>query len=317
MSLLTGNGSLLWEKIIKPHGKILHPEKANKIMTAKKTGLFVVGFICLLVIAVYSSKISFATSVGQYYPSPDSGWTRINDNSQDITFSITPSYEGDGNAYASDLSRLCKPNQYTSPTATYSFYGDGVRVIAACGPSEATLIQVSIDGNNVGSFSTYSSTVIYQILKYEYTSLSLGNHTIVFTVATDDYGAPNGGFCLDAIDVRNYSSTTPSPTPTTTAGPTPPPGTDLCRDYTIVGSVGSFNPGTLSNGSQVTQSFSVTGAELGDFVKVSFSQNLQGVLMFGYVSAANQVTVVFQNNTGNNVSLSSGTVRVHVNRHER
>lgn len=130
---------------------------------------------------------------------------------------------------------------------------------------------------------------------------------------------------IDAIDIQepgylvNPSSPTPSPTPavTPTPGPTASPSYDLCRDYTIVGSVGSFNPGTLSNGSQVTQSFTVTDAQLGDFVKVSFSQNLQGVLMFGYVSAANQVTVVFQNNTGGNVTLSSGTVRVHVNRHVR
>ena len=63
--------------------------------------------------------------------------------------------------------------------------------------------------------------------------------------------------------------------------------------------------GTL-NGHQVSR------AALGDFVLYSFSLALSGLMLNGYVSAANTVTVVLFNPTGASVDLASGTVKVLV-----
>jgi hypothetical protein len=70
----------------------------------------------------------------------------------------------------------------------------------------------------------------------------------------------------------------------------------------------SLNDGEGSSISTIT----VTGASLGDFVKVSHSTNLGGVLLQAWVSATNTVSYRFQNETGGTVDIASGTLRVEV-----
>jgi hypothetical protein len=62
------------------------------------------------------------------------------------------------------------------------------------------------------------------------------------------------------------------------------------------------------------QTVTVAGCVLGDFVKASFSLNLQGVEINAWVSAADTVSYQFANPTAGTVDLSSGTVRVRVER---
>jgi hypothetical protein len=56
----------------------------------------------------------------------------------------------------------------------------------------------------------------------------------------------------------------------------------------------------------------VTGAALGDFARASFSLNLQGITVTAWVSAADTVSVRFQNESGGALDLASGTLRVKV-----
>jgi hypothetical protein len=74
----------------------------------------------------------------------------------------------------------------------------------------------------------------------------------------------------------------------------------------------TFNPSSLADGAGETTTVTVTGAALGDFVEVSFSLDLAGITLTGYVSAANTVSVRFQNETGGVVDLGSGTLRARV-----
>ena len=85
--------------------------------------------------------------------------------------------------------------------------------------------------------------------------------------------------------------------------PTPP----------LTGSV-TVDPSTLTNTNGVaTTTITVTGAALGDLVTgLSFSQNLGGLRISGYVSAANTVTVEFLNDTNAAVEIASGTLRAQV-----
>ena len=83
----------------------------------------------------------------------------------------------------------------------------------------------------------------------------------------------------------------------------------------FVGSA-TYDPASLVDGARATTTITVTGAALGDFVTgVSFSLDLQGVLLLAYVSAVDTVTVVFQNESGGTVDLASGTIRVMVASH--
>ncbi len=75
----------------------------------------------------------------------------------------------------------------------------------------------------------------------------------------------------------------------------------------------TFDPSNLADGAGETTTVTVTGAALGDFVEgVSFSNDLQGMTVTGYVSAANTVSVRFQNESGGALDLASGTLRVEV-----
>lgn len=75
----------------------------------------------------------------------------------------------------------------------------------------------------------------------------------------------------------------------------------------------TWDPASIANGASLTLAMaSVTGAALGDFVMASFSLDLAGLSLTGYVSAANTVTVVLVNNTGGAVDLASGTITVRV-----
>lgn len=73
-----------------------------------------------------------------------------------------------------------------------------------------------------------------------------------------------------------------------------------------------YDPPSLVDGDGATTTVAVTGALMGDFVRASFSNNLQGVSLSAWVSSAGTVSVRFQNETGGVVDLGSGTLRVRV-----
>lgn len=75
----------------------------------------------------------------------------------------------------------------------------------------------------------------------------------------------------------------------------------------------TYNPASLADGAGATTTVTVTGAALGDYVEaVSFSLDLQGITLTGWVSAANTVSVRFQNESGGVLDLASGTLSAHV-----
>jgi hypothetical protein len=74
----------------------------------------------------------------------------------------------------------------------------------------------------------------------------------------------------------------------------------------------TYDPPSLVDGAGTTTTITVTGAALGDYAVASFSLDLQGITMTYCVSAANTVSVRFQNETGGTVDLASGTLRAKV-----
>lgn len=68
----------------------------------------------------------------------------------------------------------------------------------------------------------------------------------------------------------------------------------------------------LATGTTQSTTVTVTGAELGDFADPSMSVSLGGTRLWAEVTAADTVTVYHRNDTGANVNVASGTLRVRV-----
>lgn len=74
----------------------------------------------------------------------------------------------------------------------------------------------------------------------------------------------------------------------------------------------TINPASLIDAAGETQSATVTGAALGDFVMVAAPYDLQDITVTAYVSAANTVEIRLQNEGAATVDLASGTWKIVV-----
>lgn len=70
------------------------------------------------------------------------------------------------------------------------------------------------------------------------------------------------------------------------------------------------DPPNLVAGAVVSATVTVPGAAEGDFAVASFVPMNAGISLTAQVTAANTVTVWFQNNTAGAIDLASGTLRV-------
>lgn len=73
-----------------------------------------------------------------------------------------------------------------------------------------------------------------------------------------------------------------------------------------------YDPPSLNNGDGTTETITVTGAAVIDYVDASFSLDLQGITMTAWVSAADTVSVRLQNETGGTLDLGLGVLRAKV-----
>lgn len=90
-----------------------------------------------------------------------------------------------------------------------------------------------------------------------------------------------------------------------------------CSTLTAKGKIyygsATYDPPNLADGAGTTTTVTVTGVTLGDYVEgVSFSNDLQGITVTGWVSATNTVSVRFQNESGGALDLASGTLKAKV-----
>lgn len=92
--------------------------------------------------------------------------------------------------------------------------------------------------------------------------------------------------------------------------PDPHPGYVL--ESTILNGSTTYDPASLNDGVGATTTVTVTGASLGNFALASFSLDLQGITLTAWVSAADTVSVRFQNESGGVLDLGSGILRARV-----
>ncbi|MDC9825676.1 hypothetical protein PRN20_18230 [Devosia sp. ZB163] len=74
----------------------------------------------------------------------------------------------------------------------------------------------------------------------------------------------------------------------------------------------TYDPASLADGAGATTTVTVPGAALGDMAAASFSLATSGILITAWVSAANTVSVRFQNESGGALDIGSGMLTARV-----
>lgn len=74
----------------------------------------------------------------------------------------------------------------------------------------------------------------------------------------------------------------------------------------------TWTPGGIANGATAAVSFSVSGTTVGQFVKSSLNEDLQGCQLSAYVQSTNTVFATINNNTGGTVTFANTTVNVSI-----
>ena len=74
----------------------------------------------------------------------------------------------------------------------------------------------------------------------------------------------------------------------------------------------TWDAGSIADGAEEAKEVTVTGATLGDFAIASLSIDIADLQLSADVTAADTVTCVLSNSTGDAVDLASATVRVMV-----
>ena len=80
-----------------------------------------------------------------------------------------------------------------------------------------------------------------------------------------------------------------------------------CLEETV-----TLDPTSLVTDTEATMTATVTGAALGDFVIIAPPYDLQGIMVTGYVSAANTVTIRLRNGTAGTIDLASGEWKIRI-----
>jgi hypothetical protein len=74
----------------------------------------------------------------------------------------------------------------------------------------------------------------------------------------------------------------------------------------------TWNPGSIAHNAKESKDITVVGAAIGDFCLVSFSLDVQDLILNAQVTATDTVTAVLHNSTGGATDLAEGTVRALV-----
>lgn len=210
--------------------------------------------------------------------------------------------------------------------------GDVVTVLISNGTFLAAQVGTTVGGSNVVTVASTTGMAIGMAVTGE--NIPVGTTVAGISSATQFTMSANALYTLTAaeaalVTVGNINREhTAVVTAVNTGASQITLGTAMPAGYTAVTAAGNYikltrwtgpiegsavyDPGNLVDGAGVTTTVTVNGAVLGDVVVPSFSLDLQGITLTAYVSAANTVSVRFQNETGGAIDLASGTLRCRV-----
>lgn len=194
------------------------------------------------------------------------------------------------------------PRTIISSNIVYGNSGDGINIGGSQNIVNANIVLnngTSMPGSGVcGITVRYSGAPEYEN----------GNYSIISNNRSYDSG-PNiqhYGYCDQNSSVTGVVLTGNNFTPNAT-GPMRLLGTVVNEVRPRMTGSASWTPGAIAAGASVSKNITISGARMGGGVTPSFSLDLSGASISGYVQADNAVTVVISNATGGTITLGAGT----------
>lgn len=172
-------------------------------------------------------------------------------------------------------------------------------------------------GRDVSVSGNVATNVNVSGLGYE--GIRLGDGTLANSTRINAHGnvcATLGTYAIENSVVRNNNVSTSASHTGNGAGTTTSGNlvAGVMQWADLTGST-TYDPPSLGAGIGITTTVTVTGAAIGDVViGVSLTTAQPGVMVTGVVTAANTVSVRFRNDTGSTIDMTSGTLRVYVNK---
>lgn len=195
--------------------------------------------------------------------------------------------------------------------------GDKHGIAASSGLKNSAIHGNVIKKNGKSAAGVYSGIILdsdVPATPSEYNSIR-GNHVY------DDHGTPTQGYGISLVSFSGSQTNNNIVEGNVLWGNTVAQLDEAAGLSNVIGEqvgwgtgTATWNPASVAAGAQTTTTVTVTGAKLGDRVDVSFSLDLQGQQLTGYVSAANTVTAVLRNGTAGAIDLASGTLRARIRR---
>jgi len=216
-------------------------------------------------------------------------------------------------------------SSFTVPTSAYIADDNTILLIHADGTNGATTttddISYTVVNTTGNCIKTYTPLDIQKWInaKYTITAGSVGSTVNCKVLSSTDTVIIDDLYSLEdlsTIDINTYNIIKLKWTLTRVNGSDTSPKILyprlLWEGSKYLTESSTYNPVSLTAGSQTSTTVTVTGAELGDYVSCSFNLDLALIQVTTYVSATNTVTVVLRNGTAGTIDLSSGTLIVKV-----
>lgn len=185
-------------------------------------------------------------------------------------------------------------------------------------PGKACTVCMDACGSLTGTNVVFEMSVIYRdaignSLFSQTTTIASASATL-YTTYGADVGVFLPGTVLVEIQLQLRATSTAGGNAVWNVSPLGIgyPSGDGDAAPTTLSALATYDPASLGDGVGATTTVTCTGAAVGDFAQVSFSNDLLGITLTAWVSAADTVSVRFQNESGGTLDLASGTLRVKV-----
>lgn len=229
------------------------------------------------------------------------------------------------------ITALPTPPQTTDP-ANFDARADAWVSALQNWTTQANALSVSMNAREASATSaaTTATAAATAAQAAQVLAQALGAYKGAWSALTGALAIPasvlhNGVFWALSASLANVTTATPGVSsswiPVVYPGGTDPDqqprgrelGSNAYLNQTWLHASATFDPGSVANGAQTTTTVAVPGAVFGDFVlPPALSISAGDMEVSGFISAADVVTVIYQNTSGGAIDLASHTVFVRL-----